>query len=135
MELGAQTALLLALRSGPGFGLELIERVWSRSRGGVRLNRGGAYLALRALERQGLVHGWMRRTSDVGRPRRYYELTPSGIVRAEEIRKTLVSLLRLGFEGAPEADPRAMADRVSEASAVSLSAARLRDAARRAGLP
>lgn len=134
MELGARTALLLALCSGPGFGMELVERVESGSRGGVRLNRGGAYLALRALERQGLVHGWMRRTSGVGRPRRYYELTPSGIVGADEIRKALAALLRRGPEGAPEGDPRAMADRVSEASAVSLSAARLRDAARRAGL-
>ncbi len=42
MDLGARTALLLALREGPGFGLELIALVKARTRGRVSLSRGGA---------------------------------------------------------------------------------------------
>lgn len=134
MELSAQTALLLALASGPGFGLELIARVAERSNGLLRLNRGGAYLGLRRLERLGLVHGWMRRLLRTGRPRRYYELTPEGILSADEIRAALGSLLRSDVTAVTRAEAREMADRVRRASAVSVSVFRLRDAATAAGL-
>lgn len=134
MELGAQTALLVALTSGPGFGLELIARVAERSNGLLRLNRGGAYLAFRRLERLGLVQGWMRRLPRIGRPRRYYELTPEGILRGDEIRAALGSLLRSDVTAVTRAEARDMADRVLRASAVSVSVLRLRDAATAAGL-
>lgn len=134
MDLGAQTTLLLALTGGPGFGLELIARVAERSNRLLRLNRGGTYLALRRLERLGLVHGWMRRLPRTGRPRRYYELTPEGILRVEEIRAALGSLLRSDVTVVTPAEARDMAERVRRASAVSVSVLRLRDAATAAGL-
>jgi PadR family transcriptional regulator, regulatory protein PadR len=130
--LGAQTALLLALSRGPGFGLELIERVALRSEGLLRLNRGGAYLALRRLEKLGLVHGWMRHLARSGRPRRYYELTPEGILRAEEARRALGGLLQAGDPATTSEEARRMADRVSESGALSAAVIRLRDAGRRA---
>lgn len=134
MELGAQTALLIALTNGPGFGLELIDRVMQRSQGLVRLNRGGAYLALRRLEGSGLVHGWTRQLSRSGRPRRYYELTPDGILRAEEMRRALEGLVGPADPAVTPDGARTMADRVSESGALSAFVIRLRDAGRRAGL-
>ncbi|MGH9392155.1 MAG: PadR family transcriptional regulator, partial [Vicinamibacteria bacterium] len=89
MDLGARTLLLLALSEGPGYGLELIARRKGRSRGRMSLNRGGTYLALRKLETEGLVRGWRRPTGASGRPRRYYELTPRGIVELERAREVL----------------------------------------------
>jgi PadR family transcriptional regulator, regulatory protein PadR len=132
--LGAQTALLLALTQGPGFGLELIARLALRSQGQVRLNRGGAYLALRRLESLGLVHGWMRKLPRSGRPRRYFELTPEGISRAEEIRRGLERLVQPSDPPATADEARRMAERVSESGALSAAVLRMRDAGRRAGL-
>ena len=134
VELGAQTALLLALARGPGFGLELIADLAQRSNGLLRLNRGGAYLALRQLERQGLVHAWMRHLPRSGRPRRYYELTPEGILRAEELSAALAAIARSSAPPVSEQEAERMADRVKEGSDVSVFAMRLRDAGREAGL-
>jgi DNA-binding PadR family transcriptional regulator len=134
MELGAETALLLALTHGPGFGLELIGRVSKRSEGRVRLNRGGAYLALRRLEALGFVHGWMRKLPRSGRPRRYFDLTPEGILEAEQIRRGLDGLVRPSDPPVTLEEARRMADRVSESGLLSAAMLRLRDAGRRAGL-
>jgi len=131
MELGAETTLLLALSTGPGFGLELIERVALRSKGLLRLNHGGAYLALQRLAARGLVHGWTRKLSRSGRPRRYYELTPEGILHAEQLRLSLDGLLRERQSRPTPAETRAMADRVSRSGSLSASVIRLRDAPRR----
>jgi DNA-binding PadR family transcriptional regulator len=126
--------LLLALARGPGFGLELIANVATLSRGLLRLNRGGAYLALRALEEQGLVHGWMRRLPGRGRPRRYYELTPEGILRADEIRRAFGAFAGIDGRAVTPEEAQQMADRVNEGADLSADAIRLRDAGRRAGL-
>jgi len=134
MELSARTALLLTLVAGPGFGLDLIQRARERTGGTLRLNRGGVYVALRTLEREGLVQGWMRRLPGVGRPRRYYELTSAGISEAEKARAALAGLLETGGRVASGEDARRMADRVREATDLSAFAMRLRDAGRRAGL-
>jgi PadR family transcriptional regulator PadR len=134
VELGARTALLLALARGPGFGLELISNLAQLSNGLLRLNRGGAYLALRHLERQGLVRGWMRHLPRSGRPRRYYELTPEGILRAEELSAALAGVARASATPVSEQEAMRMADRVKEASDLSVFAMRLRDAGREAGL-
>jgi PadR family transcriptional regulator PadR len=134
VELGAETALLLALTRGPGFGLELITRVALQSEGMVRLNRGGAYLALRRLERLGLVHGWMRTLPRSGRPRRYFELTPDGISRAEGLRRGLEGLVKPSDAPVTAEEARRMADRVKESAALSRAVLQLREAGRRAGL-
>lgn len=133
MQVPADMALLLALDSGPGFGLELIRRVGDWSEGAVRVNRGGAYLSLRRLERAGLVRGWLRQAG-VGRPRRYYELTPPGIQRVSEVRRSLLSLLGGEGSGVSGREDRAMAERVSRAAALSASMIQLREAGRSAGL-
>jgi len=72
--ISAKTALLAALVSGPGFGLELIERVLKCSGGRVALNQGSAYPALRALEREGMVKSYEGEANAErgGRPRIYY---------------------------------------------------------------
>ena len=132
--MGAQTALLLALTQGPGFGLELIARVSLRSEGLVRLNRGGAYLALRRLEGLGLVHGWMRKLPRSGRPRCYFELTPEGISRAESLRRGLEGLVKPSDAPLAAEEVQRMADRVKECGVLSNAVLRLRDAGRRAGL-
>ena len=126
--------LLLALSQGPEFGLGLIARVEARSRGRIRLNRGGTYLALRRLEREGLVRGWMRPTGASGRPRRYYELTPRGIADVEDIREVLDRLLGSSRVRIVAADARRMAERVERSGRLSALALQVRSAARRAGI-
>lgn len=76
----AKAALLQALISGPGYGLELIERVAKKTEGKIALHEGSVYPALRALEREGLVrsYGGDPLPERGGRPRRYYELTAEG---------------------------------------------------------
>jgi DNA-binding PadR family transcriptional regulator len=134
MELGVRTVLLLTLSDGPGFGLELIDRAGARSRGRIRLNRGGTYLALRKLEREGLVRGWMRPTGAAGRPRRYYEMTPRGIAEVAETRKVLDRLLGSTRGPVRASDARSMAERVKRSSQLSALALRVRSAALRAGI-
>ena len=76
----AKAALLQALVSGPGFGLDLIARVKERTRGGLELGQGSVYPALRDMEREGFVRSWDGESLPErgGRPRRYYELTAAG---------------------------------------------------------
>lgn len=76
----AKAALLQALITGPGFGLDLIERVKDRTKGAVTLHQGSIYPALRDLERQGFLRSWDGESTPErgGRPRRYYELTAEG---------------------------------------------------------
>jgi len=79
--LGAQTAVLLALRQGPGYGRELVRRIRIASGGRLRLADGSVYPALRRLERSRLARSWQvvpgRRRG--GRSRTYYELTARGV--------------------------------------------------------
>jgi PadR family transcriptional regulator, regulatory protein PadR len=76
----ARAALLQALISGKGYGLELIERVEQRTKGAVTLHQGSVYPALRSLEDEGLLRSYDGEPLPErgGRPRRYYELTAKG---------------------------------------------------------
>jgi len=134
VDLGVGTVLLLALAQGPGFGLGLISRVAAMSRRRVSLNRGSVSLALRKLEEEGLVRGWVRSSGAAGRPRLYYELTPKGIARLEETRETLAGLLNMRAPEVGEAERRRMAERVERSGELSELALRIRDAAVEAGL-
>jgi len=134
MDLGVRTVLLLALSEGPEFGLELIENARARSRGRIRLNRGGTYLALRKLEREGFVRGWMRPTGASGRPRRYYELTPRGIAEVDETREVIGHLLGSSGARVVAAEALRMAARVERSGRLSRLALQVREAARRAGI-
>lgn len=75
-----RAALLQALITGPGFGLDLIERVKDRTKCAVLLHQGTLYPTLRSLEREGLLRSWESSAPPKhgGRPRRYYELTVEG---------------------------------------------------------
>jgi PadR family transcriptional regulator len=80
--LSTKAALLQAL-ARPGYGLQLVERVRRATGGLVRLRVGSLYPALAALERKGLVRTRPgAKPTAVGRPRRYYELTPRGVTAA-----------------------------------------------------
>lgn len=89
-----KSALLQGLLQGEAYGLELIERVKSRTNGTVLLLQGRVYPALRELEAEGLVRS--REGEPIpergGRPRRYYELTALGRRTALQERKTVIAL-------------------------------------------
>src|SRR5690349_3452321 len=95
----SKTFLLQALMSGPGYGLELIERVRERSGGRVGLNQGAVYPALRALEREGLVTSYDGETvpERAGRPRRYYKITAEGLRTAREDKRAAAGLFGLAL--------------------------------------
>ena len=134
MEVRSRAALLLALAGGPAYGLELIERVAQLSNGLLHLNRGGAYVALRTLEAQGLVRAWLRRLPRAGRPRLYYELTPRGMVHTEQLRRAVGLLARPVAQTLTPGASRRMAERLKKAGALSESVIRLRDAGMRGGV-
>ena len=93
----AKAALLQALLSGRGYGLDLIERVKERTNGQIVVRQGSIYPALRALEREGLLISYEADPSPErgGRPRRYYELTAEGRRVAFSQRESISGLLDL----------------------------------------
>jgi PadR family transcriptional regulator PadR len=94
----ARSALLQALIRGPGYGLELIERVRTSTSGRVKLNQGSVYPALRALERGGFVESYEVDEAlgeRGGRPRRYYRITADGERAARDDSKAAVGLFQL----------------------------------------
>lgn len=90
----AKTALLQALVSGDGFGLELIDRVRERTDDKIKLHQGSVYPALRSLEREGLVESYEGEATPErgGRPRRYYRITSEGLMAATEVRDAVMGL-------------------------------------------
>ena len=90
----AKAALLQALIRGPGYGLDLIDRVRQQTSGRLSLNNGSVYPALRALEREGLVKSYEGETAPErgGRPRRYYRITGLGRKAAMQNREAAGSL-------------------------------------------
>jgi len=91
--LTTQAGLLQVLRSGAGYGLELIRRLAKST--GVRLSEARVYPVLKQLERGGLVAAV--RLAPKGRrgarARIYYHLTPAGAAAAESQRQALLVLL------------------------------------------
>ena len=94
MDVTPRAALLQALISGEGYGLELIERVRLRTKGKVIIGQGSLYPALRELEEEGLLRSWdgEPRPERGGRPRRYYTLTAQGQRAALETREAVGGL-------------------------------------------
>ena len=123
----AKAALLQALDL-PGCGVALAARVRERTGGHVRLRPGSVYPALRALQREGLLRSLDRRPSSVGRPRRYYELTPRGVAKAMAQREALAAFFT-GRRGAPSDDAGLMADRMLKCAEISAFVLGLRRAA------
>ncbi len=102
MRVDSKTALLQALLTGEGFGLELQQRIEERTNGRTRLSPGTLYPALRELERDGLVESFEGETVPErgGRPRIYYRLTGEGRRVAYEERVAGWGLF--GAAGTPE---------------------------------
>ncbi|MEE9132522.1 MAG: helix-turn-helix transcriptional regulator [Gemmatimonadota bacterium] len=94
----AKTALLQELCAGPGYGLELIRRLYKSSGGRFRFLEGAVYPALVALEREGLIRrvdGSARRRA--GRPTRCFGLTAEGVGVAEQQGLGLIGIVaRIG---------------------------------------
>ncbi len=75
-----RSMLLLLLRSGSSHGYELMEQLVA---GGLSVDLAGVYRMLRTLEQSEYVDaGW--EPSNVGPPRRVYDLTESGRGAADE---------------------------------------------------
>ena len=123
-------ALLLALRQGAGYGLELIRRVERSSAGRVHLAEARVYSALADLKRQDLVA--ISRVAPGGRrgarSRTYYDLTLRG-VETSTIERTTLSALAAPPPSSPTArEVRLMAERMAQAGKISELARDLRAA-------
>jgi len=105
----ARTALLLALREGPGYGRELLRRLRLATAGRMRFAEGSIYPALHKLEDALLVRSWTvvpgRRPGD--RARTYYELTELGVRVSEAHRADLLRVAAGLVPRLPDADERA----------------------------
>jgi DNA-binding PadR family transcriptional regulator len=99
----ARTALLMALREGPGYGREFVRRIQRATAGRVRLAEGSIYPALHKLEAKRLARRWKvvpgRRRGD--RARTYYELTERGVRVSEVYRADLLGLATAGQAPVP----------------------------------
>lgn len=117
--MSTRAALLEALFSGPGYGLDLVARV--RRKTSLRLGPGSVYPALRSLEAQGLARSWKvvpgRRRG--GRSRTYYELTPKGVAAAESQRRVLQGLVPSSAPEPSVEEVRLMRERLRSCSDVS----------------
>lgn len=92
-----ETAILLALRQGAAYGLELIERVKFLTLGRVELQQGTLYPQLHMLETENYIvvcgnNDGVSVPARGGRPRRYYKLTEKGV---EKVRSYCEVLHRL----------------------------------------
>ena len=92
----AKAALLQVLIRGPGYGLELINRVKTFTDGRIELGQGSVYPALRDLEREGFVKSYPGEATAErgGRPRIYYKLTAAGQRAAIDDGATLLGLVK-----------------------------------------
>ena len=87
----AQHMILLILAEDPTYGVELLERLDTRSRGAIRLNAGSLYRVIAQLVDEGLIESVRSaaRAGDVGAPRKMYGVTAGGrdLLRAEAVRQ------------------------------------------------
>jgi PadR family transcriptional regulator len=134
--LTTRAALLLALRDGPGYGLDLIRRVSERSAGRVRLSAARVYPSLKKLEREKLVRATRGapRALRGGRAPTYYDLTLEGVHASTECRDAVAALAA----GRPKprlsaAQKRRMAERLLLCDELSTAAAALATARKKRG--
>jgi len=128
------TALLVELARGPGYGLDLIERVRVHGGGRIKLRQGVVYPTLRDLLRRKLLRSWSITTPGSGRPRTYFDLTPSGLALAQALRDTLTGFAAKTAPHRPTtAQLRVMGERLFECGEVSEAVMWLRRAGKAAG--
>ncbi len=104
--LAASFVLLVELAHGPGFGLDLIQRVAERTGDLIRMHQGSVYPALRKLARAGLAYpcsGPQMPPTHGGRARRYYAITAAGRVELAEQRRAVLALFGIEDESSPPA--------------------------------
>ncbi len=76
---GSTTLLVLSLLSdGEKYGYQMIAELAHRSDGTFQLREGTLYPILHALEKDGHVKSFRRKTEN-GRERKYYRITPAGL--------------------------------------------------------
>ena len=124
----ARTALLQALREGPGYGREFLRRISRASAGRLRFAEGSIYPALRRLEAGRLVRSWGvvpgRRRG--GRARTYYELTERRVRASEGDRAALLRLAAPDSSGLPDLEEcRRMLQRIELGAELSETARQL----------
>lgn len=134
--LTARTAILQALRQGPGFGRELTRRVGAATGGRASVAPASVYPTLRALEKARLVRAWtvIPGRARGGRARRYYELTLAGIREAEREGMALagIALARRAAPPLSAAEHAAIRARIERVAALFDFAAEARDSLVRA---
>ena len=133
--LSAEALVVLALANGPAAGSELAQRARSLTGEPRVLGAGTIYPALRRLESAGVVRSWAEcERSRVGRPRRFNELTASGVQAPARQRSLLHSLVATARPARPSRGMiRLMRANLRRAFAVSALGSRLQAAVRRAG--
>jgi PadR family transcriptional regulator PadR len=96
-SISARAALLQALITGEGYGLELAERVKEKTGGSVVLHQGTLYPTLRSMEKEGLVKSYEGPPIPErgGRPRVFYRITALGRRTAMEDTKAIGGLFGL----------------------------------------
>lgn len=134
-SLNTGTALLVELLRGPGYGLDLIERVRLRSGGLILLSQGVVYPALRDLSRRKWLRSWSVTTPGSGRPRTYHELTPKGLALAQAHRNTIAGFAAKAAPLRPtDRELEEMRQRLFQCGEVADAAMWLRRAGKAAGL-
>lgn len=89
----AELAVLSVLEDGPLHGYELSRRIEQQTRGALRFTLASLYPLLYRLEKRGWIRGsW--ETSETGRRRRCYRLTPQGCKKLAPIRAEWNELFR-----------------------------------------
>lgn len=104
----AKAALFQVLLEGRGFGIELAERVSTRTKGKIKLGQGSLYPALKKFEEEGLVTSYdeegRQEQDHTGRPRIYYALTKRGRKAALAQRVMLARLIGLEVDSKLKAE-------------------------------
>jgi len=127
--LTTRAALLLALRQGPGYGLDLVRRVCGSSQSRARPALGSVHRTLQQLRRSGHLRRWsvVPGRSRGARARVYYELTLRGIAEADAIARVLRALVAPPAKKPSLAAARAMRNRLRSSADVSAFVMALRD--------
>jgi PadR family transcriptional regulator PadR len=89
----AELAVLSVLQDGPLHGYEMARRIERQTKGALRFTLASLYPLLYRMEKRGWVRGaW--ETSESGRRRRCYRLTPAGRKKLGPIRAEWSELFR-----------------------------------------
>ena len=89
----AELAILSVLENGPLHGYEMARRIEKQTKGALRFTLAALYPMLYRMEQRGWIRGsW--ETSNNGRRRRCYRLTPAGKKELSPLRKEWAELFQ-----------------------------------------